>query len=148
MAEVEGLSEVGAKLDRTAQVTNPLRTWATKTLGNAAKVSIGTGTLTAVGLEFFEKKKPNTVWASHVVPMETIVTALIARNIFSMNPAYRASIEVDGIQVELFVSAHHSRRVFSSAPAVNVGDVVNLFIVKQPQSAGGFAVAYQPLKKI
>ena len=99
-----------------------------------------------LGFEFFVKGKPQTAWASAVLPPAQLASSLIASGHFSLLPAYVAETKHGKETKEVFLSTYHTKRTFGSAPDLDLGMEVELHAVRTG-SASGFAFAYTRPKR-
>lgn len=117
-----------------------LKDEAAKILGAASSAKFGAATVSQVGFEFIEGNKAQTAWVTSLTSPETVAAALIARGIYNMREAYRATNDKGQ---ELFLSKFHTQRCFGKAPQLRVNDVVDVYVVANPKSESKFAFAYQ-----
>lgn len=116
-------------------------------LGKSTKpVRVASGVVSKIGLSFFKGKKPQTVWSSHITPAGSLAGALIAQDITSFEPAYMAQIELEGTKHDVQLSSYYTRQFHGSAPEVNEGDVVDVYVA--PNRSGGYALTYTPAKVV
>ena len=137
--------ESGRKALNTKGANSPLRTRALKALGKEQIATLDTGEVTALGFEFFEDGKPKTAWVVDPLTPQDVCQALFAQGIYKMNAAYQVAVK--GEPTPLFVSVFHTTRLFGSAPAVRVGDAVEVHVFKNDKSDAGYGFAYRTLKK-
>ena len=122
--------------------------WAKEQLNGAGHAKIGTGEISAIGVEFFDdQNRVHSAYANSVVSLDTIISGLIAKGLYNTRPAYRATVMVNGHATEFFLSEHHTRRVLGTAPALRQGDQIDVIAIKTT-STSGVAFGYSlPMKK-
>lgn len=144
---MSAVEKVGSKIAEVLEANGPgLKDTVVKILGKSVKpVRVASGVVSKVGLSFFENKKPQNVWASHVTPASDLAAGLMQRSIYQFSPAYMAEIELEGKKYEAYLSLYHTKQHHGETPELREGDVVDVYVAP---NRGSITFTYTPAKLV
>lgn len=144
---MSAVEKVGSKIAEVLEEGGGgLKDHVVKVLGKSLKpVRVASGVVSKVGLSFFENKKPQNVWASHVTPASDLAAGLMARSIYQFSPAYMAEVEIEGKKYETYLSPYHTKNFHGEAAELRAGDVVDVYVAP---NRGGITFTYTPAKLV
>ena len=143
------MSNVEKKLAAAAPVPketgdDSLKTVAAKKLGDKNSEILGAGRVTRLGFQFFDGNKPQTAWVRDGIPAKDVMSALMANGHYNLEPAYQAEVDADGQKHVVSLNEYHTQRTQGTAPALKLGDEIEVLIVRNKK--GNPAFAYRKFK--
>lgn len=119
-----------------------LTKYATEKLGDQNSAPLGTACVNRTGFQFFDPAgKPKTAWVLPGTKPADVMTVLFGQGNYDLKPAYQ--VELDDPKHTIALGEYHTQRVFGTAPALEIGSVIEVFAAK---NKGGIAYAYRTPK--